>query len=268
VTALAVERDPEVFSGGVAACGPVGDFRRQINYWGDFRAIFDVYFPALIPGSAVSVPQYVRDRWESEYVPRIEAELARRPADLDAVLKVSHAPFDPADPSTKEETALGLLWYSVFATMDGISTLGGQPFDNRLRYYTGSGHDFLFNLLVKRYRGDLSALQEIEASYQTSGRLSAPLVTLHTTGDPIIPYWHEPLYTVKALLGGSGLEHLDLPVLRYGHCRFEAAEALVALGLVVLRVEGLDLENAEEVLATPEARERYRALARTKGLRR
>lgn len=268
VTALAVERDPEVFSGGVAACGPVGDFRRQINYWGDFRAIFDVYFPGLIPGSAVSVPQYVRDLWDSEYVPRIEAELARRPAALAAVLRVSRAPFDPADPSTKQETAFGLLWYSVFATMDGIDTLGGQPFDNRLRYYTGSGHDLLFNLLVKRYRGELPALQEIEANYQTSGRLSAPLVTLHTTGDPIIPYWHEPLYTLKTLLGGSLLEHLDLPVLRYGHCRFEAAEALVALGLVVLRVEGLDLKNAEKVLATPEARQRYRALARAKGLRR
>lgn len=266
VTALAVERNPEVFSGGVAACGPVGDFRRQINYWGDFRAIFDVYFPGLIPGGADNVPQYVRDRWETEYVPRIKAEFARRPSALDTVLRVSRAPFDLADPSTKQESAFGLLWYNVFATMDGIDTLGGQPFDNRLRYYTGSGSDFLLNLRVKRYRADLGAVQEIEANYQTSGRLSAPLVTLHTTGDAIVPYWHEPLYTVKALLAGSGLDHLNIPVLRYGHCRFEAAEALVALGLVVLRVEGLDLIGAEEVLATPEARERYQSLAREKGL--
>ena len=96
VTALAVERSPEVFSGGVAACGPVGDFRRQINYWGDFRALFDLYFPGLLPGDAVHVPQSVRDEWTSTYVPRITMAFAARPAALDQLLRVSRAPFDAA----------------------------------------------------------------------------------------------------------------------------------------------------------------------------
>jgi pimeloyl-ACP methyl ester carboxylesterase len=38
ITALAVEQHPDIFSAGVAACGPVGDFRQQINYFGDARA--------------------------------------------------------------------------------------------------------------------------------------------------------------------------------------------------------------------------------------
>ena len=268
LTALAVERHPEVFSGGVAACGPVGDFRRQIDYWGDFRALFDLNFPGLIPGTAVSVPETVRQNWDSVYVPAIQKAFLARPAALDELLRVSRAPFDSADPTTKSQTALGLLWYSAFATMDGITTLGGQPFDNTLRFYTGSGNDLLLNLLVKRYRADAGAVQEIEADYQTSGRLAAPVVTLHTTGDPIVPYWHEPLYTWKTLLGGSALEHLNLPVVRYGHCQFQAAEALVALGLLVLRVEAVALPNAERVLPTAQSRQRYRTLARTKGLQR
>ena len=49
VTALAVEQFPEVLSGGLATCGPVGEFRGQINYWGDFRVLFDYYFPASCP---------------------------------------------------------------------------------------------------------------------------------------------------------------------------------------------------------------------------
>ena len=268
VTALAVERSPEVFSGGVAACGPVGDFRRQINYWGDFRALFDLYFPGLLPGDAVHVPQSVRDEWTSTYVPRITMAFAARPAALDQLLRVSRAPFDAADNDTKVATALGLLWYDVFATMDGIATLGGQPFDNTTRFYTGSGNDFLLNLLVKRYKASPVALQEIEANYQTSGRLAVPLVTLHTTGDPIIPYGHEPLYTLKAILAGSGALHGNLPVARYGHCKFEAPEALVALGLLVLAVEGQDLPDAEQALPTEKAREQYRSLSRTSGLRR
>src|SRR4029434_10147006 len=35
ITALAVEQRPDVFSAGVAACGPIGNFRFQVNYIGD-----------------------------------------------------------------------------------------------------------------------------------------------------------------------------------------------------------------------------------------
>jgi hypothetical protein len=249
VTALAVEQLPGVFSGGLATCGPVGDFRRQIDYWGDFRVLFDYYFPNLLPESAVDVPSYVRERWDGYYAPLIAAAVASRPAALDALLRVSRAPFDPADPKTKVETVLGILWYNVFATTDAIRTLGGQPFDNTTRFYTGSGNDFVLNMRVRRYRADPAAVQVIEADYQTSGRLAAPLVTLHTTGDPIVPYWQEPLYSLKALLGGSGLLHVNLPAFRYGHCRFDAARARVALGLLVLEVQARERLNAQTVLA-------------------
>ena len=120
---------------------------------------------------------------------------------------------------------------------------------------------------MDRYHADTAALVEIEAEYQTSGKLAAPLVTLHTTADPIVPYWHEPLYSVKAL-ANSGLLHTNLPVFRYGHCSFRAEEALVALGLLVLKVEGRELLNAERVLPTKQARLRYRSLAKANGLRR
>jgi len=263
VTALAVEQAPEVFSGGLAACGPVGDFRRQINYWGDFRVLFDYYFPHMLPGTAVNVPPEVLARWDSYYVPLISAAVASRPAALDALLRVSRAPFDPADAKTKVETVIGLLWYNAFATRDGIATLGGQPFDNSTRFYTGSGNDFLLNLRVKRYRADLRALQAIEADYQTSGRLARPLVTLHTTGDPIIPYWHEPRYALKALVAGSGLLHANLPVFRYGHCRFDAAQALIGFGLLVLEVQFQELLNTEGAVTAASVEQRYPTLAWT-----
>jgi hypothetical protein len=252
----------------VATCGPVGDFRKQVNYWGDFRVLFDFYFPGLMPGTVTSVPAVTQEQWDLGYAPAIAEALAAKPALLDKLLRVSRAPFDPAEPQTKVQTALGILWYSAFATMDAQAKLGGQPYDNSKRLYTGSGNDFWLNLLVPRYHADLPALAAIEAYYQTSGRLEAPLVTMHTTGDPIVPHWHEPLYTLKAFLGGSGLLHANLPVFRYGHCNFEPAEALVALGLLVLKVEGRELLNAESVLTTEKARADFRALATASGLRR
>ncbi len=64
VCALALEQNPELFSGGLSMCGPIGDFRYQINYWSDFRVIFDYFFPALvIPNSAVDIRPDVMLNW-------------------------------------------------------------------------------------------------------------------------------------------------------------------------------------------------------------
>jgi hypothetical protein len=266
VTALATEQAPGVFSGGLAACGPVGDFRRQIDYWGDFRVLFDVFFPGLIPGDVLSPPALSQADWEAVYVPALTAALRARPDRLDRLLRVSRAPFDPNEPETKIETALGILWYNVFATNDPRERLGGNPYDNSRRLYLGSGNDFWLNLLVERYHADPAALAAMDAGYETTGRLAVPLVTLHTAADPIVPYWHEPRYSLRAL-AASGALHANLPVFRYGHCSFSAEEALVAFGLLVLKVEGRELRNVERILATEASRRHYRSLAKAHGLR-
>lgn len=228
ITALAVEQFPEVFSGGLATCGPVGSFWWQIVYHGDFRVVFDYFFPGVIDGPAFPVPQNVIDDWETVWEPAVVAALAANPAATAELVAVTRLPHDPADPATIQDAILGVLWYNVFATNDAIAKLGGQPYDNRFRNYTGSSDDVLLNAGVARYQADAAAVGEILASYETSGVLASPLVTLHTTGDPIIPIWQEALYTWKAGLAGSVL-HLDLPVERYGHCQFEPVEAVVAL---------------------------------------
>ena len=52
-----------MFSSGLAACGPVGTFSGQVNYVGDFRVLFDYFFPEVIPGSAIDIPFYVVKDW-------------------------------------------------------------------------------------------------------------------------------------------------------------------------------------------------------------
>ncbi len=263
VTALATEQHPDVFTGGLAACGPIGIFQGQLNYWGDFRALFDVYYPNVIPGSAIDVPSFVIDQWDSVYKPLVEAALQAHPAALDGLLAVSRAPFDPARPETKRETVLGLLWYNVFATNDGIQKLGGNPFDNTTRYYTGSTNDSLLNHLVKRYRADTAALVEVASHYETTGRLVSPLVTLHTTGDPIIPFTHEVYYFVKALGNDSLAKTAFLPVSRYGHCQFNALEAIVGFAILISKAQATTPAGVETLLPDAASRAQYRDLMRT-----
>ncbi len=102
----------------------------------------------------------------------------------------------------------------------------------------GSENDRRLNRLVNRYSADPEALDEIAAHYQTTGSLQSPLVTVHTTDDPIIPYWHEKLYRLKAAAAGSGSLHKNIPISRYGHCSFKASEALAGFVLLFFKVKG------------------------------
>jgi hypothetical protein len=236
VTALAIERHPELYTGGLAACGPIGNFRQQIDYWGDFRVLFNYFFPGVVPGDPTGVPSNVISEWEVTYVPSIKKALADNPGKLDQLLYTSKAPFDLLNPATKVTTVLDLMWYAVFATNDGIQKLGGVPYSNIGRWYWGSSNDFLLNLRVQRIGATPAARTAMQA-YETSGALSRPLVTLHTTGDDIIPFWHELLYVGKALPAGTG-GLTPIPIFRYGHCNFTSTEILAAFGILVLQVTG------------------------------
>jgi pimeloyl-ACP methyl ester carboxylesterase len=237
ITTLALEKHSDVFDAGLATCGPIGDFRRHINYLGDFRVVFDYFFPGMIPGSPIQIPRKVRKKWENLYVPRITAAIIARPHAVEQLLRVTGAAIDKNDLTSVVETIIGVLWYNVFATNDSVEKLGGNPFDNTRRIYLGSDHDWWLNHWVQRFAADPAALAEIEANYQTSGQLDSPLITLHNTLDPIVPYWHEQLYRWKTVCAGSWLQHINIPVFRYGHCNFETDEVLTAFVLLVLKTK-------------------------------
>lgn len=242
ITAKSIETYPGVYAGGVAACGPVGSFRDQINYIGDFRVLFDYFFPRVIPGSATHVPQTVIDNWATIYEPRVKQAIRSFPdkaAELIRVAKVSIG----QDAANIEDAILTVAWYTVFATNDARQQLGGQPFDNIGRWYSGSQNDFLLNLLVQREAADSQAIIALQ-KYETSGLLGVPLVTLHTTGDQIIPYWQELLYRQKIERTGSAGKHINLPILRYGHCQFNAFEALLGFGIILFQTAGQQLPQA------------------------
>jgi hypothetical protein len=226
-----------------AACGPIGSFQDQINYFGDFRVVFDYFFPGIIPGSAVNIPTEVMTDWYTLYVPEIEAALAANPSATAQLIRVTGASVT-SDPTTVGETVIGLLWYSVFATNDADTTLGGQPFDNHTRIYLGSSNDLLLNLKVARFKASPVALAAVASGYETSGRLKMPIVTIHTTGDPIVPYWHEPLYTLKTLVARTLLDRIPIPIAAYGHCNFTGGEVLAAFALMVLRGSGSDISSS------------------------
>ncbi len=239
ITTLAIEQYPDTFSGGLALCGPIGDFRQQINYWGDFRVAFDYFFPGLMQASTpVSITQTLIDNWDTHYTTVILPAILNPANSLTVtqLLSVTQVPYVPTDTTTISQTIYGVLWYNVFATNDGLAKLGGQPFDNATRIYTGSLNDAQLNLAVPRFTASPTATANIQAYYQTTGQPRVPLVTQHTTLDPIVPNWHADRYRTKVLARGWGPRHDYSSVARYGHCNFNSADIQTSLGLLVSRV--------------------------------
>jgi pimeloyl-ACP methyl ester carboxylesterase len=231
IATLLAERSPELFTSAVAGCAPIGNFRLQINHVGDFRVLFDYFFPGVIPGSPIEIPLTVIAYWETVYKPRVTAALVANPAQALELMRVSRAAFDPANPATILNTALDVLSSNVIGANDARLKLHGNPFGNRLTWYFGSSNDLRLNLLVARFSASPAALQAL-GSYETNGDLGIPLVTLHTTRDDLVPFGHELLYLPKVDLFDRG-RFLPIPVDRYGHCNFTGNEVIGALGLAV-----------------------------------
>jgi pimeloyl-ACP methyl ester carboxylesterase len=227
VAALAVERHPERLDGAMSGCGPIGDFPAQLNYIDDFRVVFDYFFPGLLPGDALNVPESVQERWDELYVPAIVVALAAKPTAARELVQVTGAPVAGDDLRSLAETTIGLLWYNVFGTADAQQRLGGQPFDNADRVYAGSGDDAALNAEVDRFHADPAAQAGL-ARFATTGALGVPLVNLHTTGDPIVPFRQSQLYAAKAASAGFASRFTQIDVDRFGHCTFQAPELLSA----------------------------------------
>jgi hypothetical protein len=245
VTALAIEREPKLFNGGLPLCGPCGDFQRQLNYYGDFRVLFDYFFPGVLPGNAIDIPDELIANWQTVYVPKIIQAITLNPVAttklLSIVLDSRQAPYILSSNTNIGTTVISVLWYDVFATRDAVNKLEGQPFDNTTRVYAGLGtpaENTLLNNSVQRFSADKKALQNVAKYYETTGNITLPVVSAHTIGDPLIPIWHLQLYQEKTVVQGTSSFFRGLPVPVFGHCNFSEADIVAAFGLLVQQVQG------------------------------
>jgi pimeloyl-ACP methyl ester carboxylesterase len=244
VAALASEKFPQIFNGALTISGPVGDFQGQINYFGDFRVVFDYFFPGVIPGDPFDIPLEVIANFNTVYIPRILEAIAANPAATSQLLSVTRAPIDANDPTSIASTTLGLLFFNVLGSNDSTAELGGRPFDNSRRIYFGSNDDRALNRNIRRFTANRQALRELQNFYETSGNVPVPVVTLHTTADPIVLSSQPKIYQIKALIRGgyeSFSNVVPRKVDRYGHVNVTAQEALEAFSILVSKVSNRTL---------------------------
>ncbi|MFQ3662088.1 MAG: hypothetical protein SNJ69_06800 [Chloroflexaceae bacterium] len=235
IATLLAEKYPSTFAGALAACGIVGDFRQHVNYWGDFRVVFDYFFPGTLAPSQDLTPS--SEAWNTSYGPAVAEAVRRNPFGARQLIAVTRAPVDPRATNPPLNTIASVLRYSALSAADTEQRLGGNPFDNMTRWYWGSNNDLLLNLRVARFRASPTALAEIRANYETSGKPRIPIVMPHTTQDEVVRFEQSLRYWLKARPEGAGRVTV-IPIARFGHCNFTAREIVLSFALLVTQATG------------------------------
>ena len=235
ITTMLIERNPDTYGGGVALCGPLGGANLEIRYLGDFRAVFDVFFPDIFSFGIVEGIPYDPIE-EQAYIWAITNAFLTYPDRVEQLFNVTNVARNSADPESDLKAAISLLGYSVYGFNDIGEVAGGNPYGNRFRWYSGSSNDWLLNWRVERVAPSLAGKLYMRKYYQPTGKLTVPLITMHTTGDEIVPFWHQILYAIRVRLNNSQDMLTAIPVPEYGHCNFNAEQVLGAFALLASKL--------------------------------
>ena len=234
VASMLIEKYYNTYDGALTLCGPVGGMPYQIGYLGDFRVVFDYFFPGIIPRRGIYDLTYTSlDEW-NDIKEAIQTAVGERPYLAKQVFKVTGA---AALPGLLGDSAVNILKFSVVGVRDLVKTSGGRPFGNKWRWYRGSNDDRALNAGVERVRSTRQGRKYVRKFYNTTGDLQQPMVGLHTLKDDVVPYRHELFYKFKALFQGNRRQFLSLPVIRFGHCNFEPVEVFGAFWLLMMMVD-------------------------------
>jgi hypothetical protein len=218
-----------VIDGGLALCGPVGGGRKQTDYVAHTRVLFDFFYPGVIPGDVLHVPSMPYSN-DSPLVQAIVGSILMNPQAAAALASVDQVELPWTTFPELINSVVRVLGYNILGTNDLLARTGGaSPFENRSTTYTGLGtFDTTLNAGVGRFAGTTQGVNYLKSFYQPKGTLGAPVLTLHTTLDPDVPFSHEASLASIVANAGSSKKLAQQHYVRYGHCNFTPAETAAA----------------------------------------
>jgi len=243
------DRFPGQNDGALAMCGMVGGTPRELQYVGDVRALFDYYYPGVLPGNVISVP--TPPPTIPEVQGRVIAAIMANPLGLYAIASTAQTPLafapignvgDPTSPAFQSlvGSLVTALYYQLLGTPDVLGrTHGHSPYDNRNVIYTMGTlvapapvpSALIASMIaasngtptvpgVTRYDITPDAQNYLDKYYVPTGGLSIPVVSVHNFWDPLVPFFHERALAEAATAAGASGMLLQRGVPNYGHCNF------------------------------------------------
>jgi pimeloyl-ACP methyl ester carboxylesterase len=241
------ENYPGQYDGALPMCGPLGGALAELQYAGDARVTFDFYFPGVLPGTPFDVPagtQFLSPFEPGGPSPLFLSVLSAISSDPTRTFQWATAAKLPfANATELANSALYVVGFVLRYTNDFIERVNGKiPYDNRDTQYqvnvtpdpaTNMFLSGLLNAGVQRFDAHQAALHYYERNFTPTGRIGIPVLTLHTTRDPAIPFAHEALFAAAVADAGESALLVQRPIDRWGHCAFTPAEILTGFSDLV-----------------------------------
>jgi len=224
-----VETWPDEFSGVLPACAVASGVARHYDYYLNVRVLFDLFYPGVLPGTAIDVPPGI-DVTQDIVNPAI-AEMIGDPTGAVAIASIAQTPVPFANgPELFESIATALGGAAGYPEILGL-THGQAYFDNTTTQYTGALPAPILafiNANVQRFSGTPAGRHSLEHNYNPTGDLRMPALTLSTFRDPVAPGFHRTIYgQLVASMGAADLlVQRQVPGISggYGHCTFTPQE--------------------------------------------
>lgn len=214
LTMMAMEMHPQHYDAGLPLCGPLA----AANWFMERRA-FDglVLFNYLFPGTLPDIDQLTIVN-EKELAGKIQTALAANPASAEAMRRWAGIRTMAEVPRT--------FAFSVNVVAELLKRTGGLPFDNRDTVYEGIGDDNAVNDGVKRYTANPKAAEYLRKFYTPTGKITKPMLAIHTTYDVIVPPSVPNMYTTLVEQAGTQNLFVQNYVKRDGHCTMTSDEVM------------------------------------------
>lgn len=231
IGALLIEKYPDQYAGGLLISGILGGTPRQLQYVADVRVLFDAVYPGVLPGDLMHTPEGINLNQE---LGKAQAAIVANQQGAGIIAALARIPLEYASGPELVETILNVIGFQL----QGANDIFGRThehsfFDNADWTYTGPLPQSLLdhvNATVARYASTPDAESYLVRYGTPTGLLHVPVITLHNSRDPVVPFRHESWYFQLADELGTDpfllQRTLSAP---YGHAKFQPAEVTANL---------------------------------------
>lgn len=219
ITYGTIERYPDAYDGALPMCGvstSAIEFFKQRAF--DMRLLFDYFFPG-VDGSVVEFPHgsYTFAKTSA----KVRELIAAEPEKAEAFAKMVNIS------SVDEFPVVLAFWSEILREM--TERAGGNCFDNMDTIYSGSTDDAKLNKEIPRHAADPKAAAYLREWVTLTGKISDPVLALHTLVDDLIPPSYANAYGEKTIVAGTSDLYAQSWIDREGHCVFNTEETIEAL---------------------------------------
>jgi hypothetical protein len=191
-------------------------------------------YPGVLPGDVLHVPAGL-DLNTQVFGPVLGA-IGANPTGLGIIARIKQTPLAGNDANELVTSLLNALAYDVRGIDDFLGrTHGHSMFDNSTTVYEAAYPGLLpddvlrgINGAAGRFTATRDALKYLDRYYLPSGDLEIPTVTIHTTRDPLVPFFHEAEFAASVAKERDSGKLLQRSYDTFGHCAFTTAQMVDA----------------------------------------